>query len=290
MRRGFSLAELIVALVIAGIIGIALTRLVINQARFMADQDGRLRARAAARAGFNVVIQELRNVTLGGVIQASVESVTVRVPIAVGLTCSQPPGGSQAVLLAPYDSATFAAAVVYGYAWRDGLGTWAFEEPATFASGAATSDCTGVLPRIPTTITPATTITAAATPAAGAFRVVRLSPNDVSATSGRAVYLYQRVRYVLGASVELPGRIALWRVLPDVPTREELVAPFEQASTFAFLVGNRLAVQTTPPAVLDSLRGFRLRLVGQSEDTVQGRSVPSRFDLSTSIVFINRAP
>ena len=34
--RGFALAELLVALVIAGIIGVALTRLVINQARFVA--------------------------------------------------------------------------------------------------------------------------------------------------------------------------------------------------------------------------------------------------------------
>ena len=49
-RRGFSLAELVVAMFLAGIIGLALTKLIVNQARFVAGQDGMLQARSASRA------------------------------------------------------------------------------------------------------------------------------------------------------------------------------------------------------------------------------------------------
>jgi prepilin-type N-terminal cleavage/methylation domain-containing protein len=289
-RRGFSLAELMVALVIAGIIGIALTRLIINQARFMAGQDGTMRARASARAGFNVISQELRMVTPGGLLAASPDSITARVTFAAGVTCSQPSGGVQAVLLLPYDSATFAGATLRGFAWRDAVGAWHFEEPATITGGAVTTDCTGLTSPIPATISPASAVTVSSAPAAGAFRVVRLAPNSVSTPVGVPVYLYQRVRYELAPSVEIPGRIALWRTVLETMVREELVAPFDTTfSAFAFLVGNRLSSQASPPAVLDSVRGIRLRLIGESEEQPEGRSTPSRFDLTTDIVFINRA-
>ncbi len=289
-RRGFSLAELMVALVIAGIIGIALTRLIISQSRFMALQDGTMRARASARAGFNVIAQELRMVTAGGLLAASPDSITARVTFASGLTCGQPSGGSQAVLLMPYDSASFAGATLRGYAWRNAIGNWQFQEPVTFAAGATTGDCTGLAAPIPSTIAPATAVTASSAPGPGVFRVVRLQPNNVGTPTGVPVYLYQRVRYELAPSAEISGRIALWRTVLETMVREELVAPFDTSmSAFAFLVGNRLAPQANPPAVLDSVRGIRLRLVGESEERPEGRTAPSRFDLTSDIVFINRA-
>lgn len=273
--RGFSLAELMVALVIAGVIGLALTRLVISQARFVASQEGTMTARAGARAGFNVIVQELRMVTAGGLVAASPDSITVRVPFAYGVACIQPSGGQTAVALLPFDSANFAAASLSGYAWRDSNGVFSFEEPATLTNSSAPStDCSSATP-------PVTVLTMG--------RVVRVSPNNVAAVQGLPVYLYQNVRYELAESVELPGRVALWRTVLATGTREELVTPFDTASAFAFLVGNGLTRQASPPAVLDSVRGIQLRLVGQSEDTPEGRTAPSRFDLTTGIVFVNRA-
>lgn len=276
-RRGFSLAELMVALVIAGIIGVALTRLMISQSRFVATQDGLMRARTGARAGFNVVIQELRMVTPGGLLAAARDSVTARVPFAFGVACSQPSGGQQAILLLPFDSANFASASLTGFAWRDSTGTYQFIEPATLTNGSGPSSaCTGVTPG-PITV-----------PAG--WQVVYVSPNNLATLPGAAVYLYQKVRYEFASSSELPGRLALWRTVVGTGTREELVAPFDTTSRFSFLVNNRLAVQAGVPAVLDSVRGLRLRLVGQSETTPSGRSVPMSFDLTTDIVFVNRAP
>lgn len=286
-RRGFSLAELLVALLIAGIIGIALSRLLINQSRFVSKQDSMMRARAGARAGLNVILQELRMVSWGGLLQASPSSITVRVPYAFGVACSQPSGGWQAILLMPFDSANYASASLRGYAWRDRVGTLHFVEPATLGTGAS-SDCSGLTPPIPAS--------GSALPTGTLF--IRLSPNDTSRPAvdlaGAPVYLFQRVRYALAPSVEIPGRTALWRTQLAGGTRdslvEELVAPFETATTsFGFLVGNGLRYQATVPTALDSVRGIRLRLVGQSQEAPQGRTAPSRFDLTTDIVFVNHA-
>lgn len=276
-RRGFSLAELMVALMISGIIGVALTRLVINQSRFVASQQGMMTARAGARAGFNVMVQELRMVGVGGVLTAHADSITVRVPYAYGVACEQPSGGWTAVALFPVDSANYASATLSGYAWRDSTGTWQLWEPASLTAGVA-SDCS-------TSSSPSTSPAITVLPNG---KLVRVS-NVLATKQGSPVYLYQKVRYALAPSVELPGRIALWRTLIDTGQRDELVAPFDTSSVFSFLTGNALVVSASPPAVLDSLRGIKVRLVGQSEDTPEGRSAPSKFDLSTNIVFVNRA-
>jgi len=269
--RGFSLAELVVALFLAGLIGLALARLVISQARFVAGQDGMLQARSTARAALNVLSSELRALTPGSLRAATADSITVRVPYAFGVACQQS-GGGTAVSLLPGDSSIYNAATASGYAFHDSTGVWQFVEPATVASGT----CSPSGPAI-------TTLGATGWPA----RAVKVSPNALNTREGDLVYLYQVVRYALAPSTTLPGRLGLWRTVLSTGTREELAAPFDTGSTIRFLVGSRLTVRTTPPSVLDSVRGVRLRLVGQSERAPEGKSAPSRFDLSTNIVFRN---
>lgn len=272
-RDGFSLAELMVALVIAGVIGVALTRLMINQARFVSGQESRMMARAGARAGFNVIVQELRSVTYGGVVDAAPDSITVRVPVSYGVACRQVSGGRTGVALLPRDSALYGEVTISGYAWQDPVaGTWTYVEPATVGSGSV-GDCTGASPRI-TTIPGGTQ--------------VRLTPNDAATPVGAPVYLYHTTRYALATSSTISGRLALWRTLLYNNTREELVVPFDTASTFGFLVGRNLTYQAAVPASLDSIRGIRLRLIGQSENAPQGSSSYATFDLTTDIIFMNR--
>jgi prepilin-type N-terminal cleavage/methylation domain-containing protein len=275
-RRGYSLAELLVALVIAGAIGVSLSKLVISQARFLGTQQGMMAARSGARAGLNVMVQELHMITPGGVIAANRDSVTVRVPFAFGVTCIQPAGGSQAIAVFPYDSATYASATASGYAYKDSTGTWQFKEPLTAVAAGVASDCTSGLAQ------PVTVLTNG--------KIVRLSPNVVGTKVGYPAYLYQKVRYAFATSAQLTGRRALWRTLIDTGERDEMVAPFDTSSHFSFLTGNNLTASTSVPAVLDSLRGVKVRLVGQSENAPEGRTAVSSFDLTTNIVFVNRAP
>ena len=271
--RGFSLAELVVALFLAGIIGLALARLVISQARFVAGQDGSLQARSTVRAALGVMTSELRALTPGGLRAATADSVTVRVPYAFGVACQQSAGGTNVSLL-PGDSSIYGAATASGYAFQDSAGTWRFVEPATVGSGS----CTPAGPAI-----------ASLSATGWGPRVVSVAPNDLRTGEGQLVYLYQLVRYALAPSGAIPGRKALWRTALSTGTRDELAAPFDTGSTFQFLVGSRFTVRITAPAILDSVVGLHLRLVGQSELTPEGKTAPSRFDLSTNIVFRNNA-
>lgn len=274
-RRGFSIAELLVAMVIAGIIGVALARLILSQSRFVAVQDGMMRARSGARAALNAITGELRAVTDSGLVQAGRDSITVRVPYAFGVACQQV-SGKTVVSLIPTDSALYGASTASGYAWRDSTGTFRFVEPATVSS--VTCD-------IPATDKPITTLSATGWTA----RSVAVAPNVVATPVGAIVYLYQTIRYAFAESVEIPGRRALWRTVLSTGTRDELVAPFDTSAKFQFLVGNAYALQSTPPAVLDSVRGVRVKLVGASETTPQGRAAPVKFDLTTDILFRNNA-
>ena len=55
-RRGFSLVELLIAVVIAAVIGAALIRLVVSQSRFYGNQDAIRQARTTSRLALNVIM------------------------------------------------------------------------------------------------------------------------------------------------------------------------------------------------------------------------------------------
>jgi hypothetical protein len=272
--RGFVLAELLVALVIAAVIGVAITQLVVSQSRFVALQGGVMQARGGARAALNVLTADLRMVTDSGLVQASPESVTVRVPYAYGVACAQQ-SGKTIVSLLPADSAVYASASVSGYAWRDSTGKYTFVQPATTAP-AASWICSGASPPIALLGAPGWPGQAAA-----------LTPNDVRTPQGAIVFLYQLVQYAFAPSTQLPGKIALWRSVVSAGTRAELVAPFDSISGFQFLVGSALTPQASPPADLRTVRGLRLVLAAASELPPEGRSLPVQFRVTTDVVFRN---
>lgn len=277
-RPGFSLAELTVAMLIGGIIGIALARLIIHQSRFVAMQDATMRARSGARAALNVLSGELRAVTDSGLVQAGRDSITVRVPYAFGVACQQISNWIVISLL-PTDSAIYSASRASGYAWRDGTGAFRFKEPvlASMRFDAGFGLCALPAPSI-------TTLSATG----WSPSMVLVSPKDTTPV-GAVVYLYQTIRYSFKESHGIPGRRALWRTVVSTGGSDELVAPFDSSAKFQFLVGGAYALQSAPPAVLDSVRGVRVKLVGASETAPQGLSQPVTFDLTTDILFRNNA-
>src|SRR5512134_3922192 len=85
-RRGMSLPELLIALVVLGIIGAASVRLLISQTTFYDVQLKKRAARAVSRASVNMMLSDLRMVeSTGGVEAASATSVTLRVPYVMGM-------------------------------------------------------------------------------------------------------------------------------------------------------------------------------------------------------------
>jgi len=278
---GFVLAELLVALVIAAIIGAALTQLVISQSRLAALQGAIMQARGGARAALNVMTADLRGVGDSGLVAATPESVTVRVPYAYGVACGQL-FGRVVVSLLPSDSATFAGATASGYAWRDTTGSFVFVQSVTVQAS------TPLACQIPLLTYPSVT-----TLSASGWQPTAVSlPNDHSRTppgppQGSVVYLYQQIQYAFAPSAQLPGRIALWRTQLTTGQRSELVAPFDSSSAIEFLVGSGLTVSTTPPADLTTVRGLRLVLVAASEQPPEGRTAPMTFNLTSDVLFRN---
>ncbi len=270
--RGFTLAELLVAMAVMAILGTALARLIISNSRFVSQQEAMLEAREAARAAMHSISSELRMVGDGGLLAAAAESVKVRVPIAFGMTC-RTSGGAVVASMLPVDSATYASAAPAGLAWRDATGSY-------------------------TVITLSITVSASTDTAACSVDSIRVVPGGwlIEITgipggqrppSGSIFYIFEIITYSFRPSAELPGRIGLWRRTGSAPY-EELVAPFDSTARFAFLLGANLDPTETVPADLDSVRGLELRLVGASDYPPQGRSSPSRFNLRTRVAFMNK--
>ncbi len=283
-QSGFVLSEMLVALVIAAIIGVALTQLVLSQSRFAALQGSIMQARGGARAALNVMSTDFRMVTDSGLVAATHDSVTVRAPYAFGVACGQSTGNVTVSLL-PSDSASFFSATMGGYAWQDTTGSFVFVEPAAVANAnAPLTSCTGLSPAI-------TTLSGTGWAARGV--AVPNDPRRVppAPAPGFVVYLYQLVRYAFAPSGQLPGRVGLWRtvLLPSgaTVTRDELVAPFDTSASFQFLIGTALTPSVSPPADLTTVYGLRLVLVATSETPPEGRTTPMKFNITSNVVFRN---
>src|SRR4051812_50095722 len=71
VRRGFPLVELLLSMVVTAIVGAALVKMVLSQARFMDQQEAWRGARAVARGGINRLLSDLRVVDAGGGVAAA---------------------------------------------------------------------------------------------------------------------------------------------------------------------------------------------------------------------------
>lgn len=266
-RRGVTLVELLITMVVFGILATALARLMIANSRFVSQQEALLEARQTARAAMNVVLPELRMVSDSGLRAAHRDSVTVRVPYAFGVLCQ-----NEYAVLAPPDSTVYASAQHAGIAVQLASGLYGFDSTVTVTGTTTnTANCDADSIRA---IPGGTRIT---------LSTAGLAP------PGRLFYLYQQVTYKFAPSAALAGRRALWRHAKG-GTAEELLAPFDTAARFVFLVGPRLTPQTAVPSPLSAVRGLELRLVGASVATAQGTSSPTVFALHPRVRFANMLP
>ena len=285
-RRGFTLAEVIVCVVLLGVLGTALTRLMLAQSRLYALQRAKRDARAVGRASMNLMFSDLRMVhdgadAPGGVMLASPNSLSVKVPYAVGLVCGSATPNT-VVSMFPVDSAAKAMAKYAGYAWRNRL-----TKQYTYVPVVDTVGNAPVTPSGSVSLCTSTAKIKSDTVNGRAWGPTDLKPQSVTAGTqpGAPVFLYQNILYYFGSSTSFPGKVALFRRI-EGRTAEELVAPFEAGSRFKFFVRNVDTSTVTPPAVLDSLVGVSLVLTGSSSATMAGR-VAEKSRMETAVLFRN---
>lgn len=270
-RRGFTLVEVMVGLVFAGIVALALTKFMLSQVRFFGHHDALREARSTSRSALNVLMSELRMVeAAGGVVAAGPQAFTVRVPYAFGIVCSSSLGLITVSLL-PSDSAMTAGAAFSGYAWRDAnTGMYTYVQNGVRLSVGTPSVCTAqgttTLPR---------------------GSVIQLVPGATGAAVGVPIFLYQTVQYRFAPSATVKGELGLWRTEEVTGVTEELVAPFRPSAGFRFYVSGSDTAQAAVPSPLSRIRGVEIVLSGASAAAAPGRSAPEAFDLTSSIFFYN---
>ncbi|HUQ18273.1 MAG TPA: hypothetical protein VM099_01560 [Gemmatimonadaceae bacterium] len=275
VRRGLTVAELIVGMVILSIIGMALSRVMVSQARYFTHQKTGNIARNVSRGPLNRVVSDLRMTeALGGVVDATANAITVRVPYAMGVVCASA-GGVTTVSLLPVDSAMYAAPGFSGYGWRGGNGVYRYVENGPPVIGAGTvGTCTAAL---------------IATLTADQAKVITISPNlPDTASFGTPVMLYRRIKYEFKNSVAVPGMRGLFRTVVSTGATEELSAPYDNNSKFRFFIGNSTVAQDAVPADLSTLRGIELLMNGMSERIASGATAKTTAAFTTAVYFKNR--
>ena len=272
-RRGFTLVELLIGMIVAGIVGVALLRLILGQSQFFQTQDAIREARSASRASLNLILSDLRMVEAnGGVVAASPSQITVLVPYAFGVVCTSN-AATTVVSLLPTDSVMYAGPGFSGYAWRTpGSSAYNYVEGGINIGKPVAGICA------------AESIT---TLAGGSE--ISLSPGSAGASPGDPIFLFRRTQYSFEDSNAIPGRTGLWRTFVTSGTTEELVAPFQSSAKFQFYELNADASQPAVPAQLSNVRGIELLLNTASTSSVRGRPTPLNFDLTTAVFFKNRA-
>jgi prepilin-type N-terminal cleavage/methylation domain-containing protein len=299
-RRGFTLVELLLSLIITAIIGAALVRMVVSQARFMDQQEAWRAARSVSRSGINRLVSDLRAVEAATGVTAAVaggKDFTINVPYAFGILC-RVNANVTTVSLLPVDEAMFAEAGYSGFAWRKNTtGVYTYVAGNALPSITAQTDCVNALPLgyqgnalAPFAITTLATINGSppgqvVNLTSGAGLLAPPAGPDV----GSIVFLYRSVRYEFKNSVAVPGRIGLWRTTLGIGgTTEELVAPFANTARVNFYVLNNAAPQAAVPGNLGDIRGLELVLDGMSEQTPGGSTAPKTSNVRTSVFFENR--
>ena len=275
-RRGFTLVELVVGMVILGVIGGALTRLFLSQSRFY-DQQGQLRrARLVSRMAINATLSDLRMVeATGGLVSATPIQATMRVPYAIGVVCANT-GVQTTLSLWPVDSTVYATAGFSGYGWRDSLGNITYVEAGASVANDNASLCV--------------TANVVTLPGGRVVAVRPPLPASLPAVTavGTTVFLMQRLTYEFKASVALPGRTALWRTVVATGQTDELVAPFDPTAKFRFFVVGSDTAQAGVPSPLSSMRGLELGLTSQSDRAPEGAVTPRSAQVVTAVFFNNQ--
>jgi hypothetical protein len=213
----------------------------------------------------------------GGVIAATSQSLTIRIPFAIGVVCGDDGALNTVVSLLPVDSTTYANAGYFGYAWRNfQTGAYAYvENPSSEVAG---NPAICVAKNL-TTVPPG--------------KVVGLTPLlPAGAGLGAPVFLYAKVRYEFKASNSVPGKLGLYRtqIRPNgTESTEELVAPFAPTAKWRFfVVSNSNVAQDAAPAQLSNLRVLELHLDGISENVAPGLATNEQAPFTTAVFFKNR--
>ena len=293
-HHGFTIVEVITALTIIAIIGLAMTKLILGQTRSFQYDNGARRARAAARSAMNILITDLRMTQDNGGVSyldaVNNRRIDVRVPLAFGVVC-EVNALSAVIALVPVDSFEIASAKYGGYATRNattGAYTYTITTALDTVQNTGSGRCHGGGVNI---------FADTVTTSGRAGRVVLVTPAPPAGTVvGAPAFIWQTVTYEFKNSGMYPGSFGLYRVIRGRANTdtlsEELLAPFGSAARFAYYTmpsqaQDRPTTSAPIPVNYNTVRGFQITLPAQASDTVPGRTTPQTATTTTAVFFKN---
>jgi len=287
-RRGFSLVEILIAMVLIGVISAAMIRVIVVQSRYYDQQNAKRNARTVARNSMNVMLSDLQMVqdSLGlEFISDNGKTIRVRVPYRFGLVCAST-AATMTVSMLPMDSAVVAMAEYGGYAWRNPTnGLYTYVTPA--APTTLNAPVNSLTPSICNGNGGSDAKIVTMTVNGRSGRIADITPGDALAKSTNALFFWQRITYSFQTSPTFPGKYALFR---QVGTRqpEELMGPFDANARFrTYWVGDDTSRTVIALADTARIKGLDIVLSGVSEKTPAGQSGPAKAKIVSSVFFKN---
>lgn len=288
-RAGFTLLELMVALVIMGLLTTALWQIVRSQSAFVASETQREDAQDNARAALDILTGDLRAALPRGVIRAEDAAVELALPKAWGVACG---GGSATSLTAVFPALP---ADVFTRSNASGLvvntsatniPTWMPRPAVGAARGFVDASAAASLANAP--------CSAMGAQGAGLVAYTFTGSNFPVATAGQVVMLYQLVRYDVAQSDSKwwlrrsTGMDATGTSFTMTPLAGPL--PAQDSLRFTYYTGTTAVLQNPAPGTtvltLDSLSRIKVKVVTQSSGQYQGRSNYERD--SSAVLLRNR--
>jgi prepilin-type N-terminal cleavage/methylation domain-containing protein len=288
LRRGVTLIELIIALVLLGLVSTSLMQVIRSQIHFTDGLTSANQARYESRASLNLLLSDVRMVDAdSGIVTATADSFTVVAPYAEGIVCGTSTSGTATVIaLLPYDSVAFAEGGYSGYAYIDTTTTGtAFRQVYQYYVGGVP----------PASLDSATTVSSApcktANDAVRIFQAGAVAVQPVAPVQARyqPAMLVRRITYAFRPSTSVTGARGLFRtVLNGAHGSEEVAAPFDTSARFMYYLNTGVKSASAAGASLHAIRGIELQLNAKSDHTVQGASRPEAAPMTTAIFFKNR--
>jgi len=268
---GFTLAETLVALTLASVLGMLVSTVFLVQNQTYADQAGRIVAARNVRGVIQTVSAQVRMSMEGGIIVADSVTLTVRTPMGVGAVCGYRGGGGTALHMEGGRSG-LDTAYVAGIGISDGAGGWSIYEKSW-------DDLTGDNEEADDNCADEAADTVGVSDDFFELREVD-SYHGTRPALGGLVMLFRETEFKFDDSVLEPGTTALFKG-NDIDGFREFASGLDSTAAFSYRVAGTYVSSVSSPTSVD-IEAIHISAVAIVTAFTGGRS-DSSMDLSATI-------